>query len=136
MLALKLLCNSLCGPLPKSLESLGLYESDRQSETPRRGCHFWELQDEPLLFADELVQHAWIFSTGSSARIWSIFCCVRPRRNENQLWKDWGIVSLKTPNVYSASEGKCSGAGGDVQVAWGDIHEWGNSEQTDWYTEW
>jgi len=32
-----------------------------------------------LLFADELVQHA-----GSSARIRSVFCCVRPRRNNNQ----------------------------------------------------
>jgi len=37
-----------------------------------------------LLFADELVLRACIFSTGSSAHIWSIFCCVRPSRNENQ----------------------------------------------------
>jgi len=35
-----------------------------QSQTRRRGCHCWELQDEPfaLLFADELVLHAWISS--------------------------------------------------------------------------
>ena len=37
-----------------------------------------------LLFAEELVLHEWIFSTGSSARIWSVFSCVRPSRNENQ----------------------------------------------------
>ena len=37
-----------------------------------------------LFFADELVLHACIFSTASSARILSIFCCVRPSRNENQ----------------------------------------------------
>jgi len=38
-----------------------------------------------LLFADELVLHAWIFSTGSSsARIWSVFWCLRPSRNENR----------------------------------------------------
>jgi len=37
-----------------------------------------------LLFANGLVLHAWIFSTGPSACIWSVFCCVRPSRNENQ----------------------------------------------------
>jgi len=37
-----------------------------------------------LRFTEELVLHAWIFSAGASARIWSIFCCVRPSRNENQ----------------------------------------------------
>ena len=69
----KLSCNSLCGPLPKYLESPGLYEFDRQSHTRRRRCHSWKLQDKPfaLLCADELVLHAWIFSTGPSARIWS-----------------------------------------------------------------
>ena len=36
-----------------------------------------------LLFADELVLHAWNFGTGSSAHIWSVFCCVRPRKE----WK-------------------------------------------------
>jgi len=40
-----------------------------------------------FLFVDELVLHAWIFSTGSSARIWSVLFCVRPCRNENQRWK-------------------------------------------------
>jgi len=39
------------------------------AQTRRRGCHCWELQDEPFAFADEFVLHAWIFSTGSSARI-------------------------------------------------------------------
>ena len=38
-------------PLPKTLESPGLYGSDdRQSQTRRYGCHFWELQDEPFAF--------------------------------------------------------------------------------------
>jgi len=75
---------SLCGPLPKNLESFSLYElNDRQSQTCRRGYHCWELQDEPFAFCG-LVGIAWIFSTGSSARIWSVFCCVRPSRNENQ----------------------------------------------------
>ena len=48
--ALKVLCNSLCGPIPKHFESPGLYEADRQSQTRRRGCHCWELQDEPFAF--------------------------------------------------------------------------------------
>jgi len=47
MLALELLCNSLCNPFPKTLKSPGLYELDRQSQRHRRGCHCWELQDEP-----------------------------------------------------------------------------------------
>ena len=46
-----------------------------------------------LRFADEMVLHAWTFSTGSSARIWSVFCCVQPSRNEKQHYKDWGIIS-------------------------------------------
>jgi len=46
-------------------------------------------------------------------------------------------VSLKSPKVaYSASERKYTAAGGDVQVAWGSIHEWRQSEQRDWYTDW
>jgi len=43
MLALDLLCNSLCGPLPKSLESPGLHELDRQSDS-------WEPQDKRFAF--------------------------------------------------------------------------------------
>jgi len=39
---------------------------------------------------------------------------------------------LKTPKaVFSASERKCTAAGGDVQVAWGGIHEGRKSEQRD-----
>ena len=84
-----------------------------------------------------LVLHAWIFSTGSSARIWSVFCCVRTSRNETHHKKVWGIVSLKTPKaVYSASERKYTAAGGDVQVPWGNIHEWPKSEQRNWYMDW
>jgi len=57
-----------------------------------------------FLFADKLVLHAWIFNR-ASARIWSVFWCMRPSRNENHHWKDWGIVSYKTPKaVFSASE--------------------------------
>ena len=45
-----------------------------------------------LLCAGKSVLHTLIFATGSSDRIWSVFCCVRPWRNENQLWKDWRIL--------------------------------------------
>jgi len=37
-----------------------------------------------LLFAHELVLHGWIISTGSSARILSVYRCVALRRNENR----------------------------------------------------
>ena len=83
-----------------------------------------------LLFADELVLHAWIFNS-ASVRIWLVFWCVRPSRNENQHWKDWGIVSLK--NTQGSAFCKWATAGGDVQVPWGGIHEWRKSEQRDWY---
>ena len=86
--ALELFCNSLCGPLPKILESPGLYESDRQSSTRQRGGLCWELQDESFAFICFLRMN-WYCMRGSSqqrssARIWSIFCCVRSSRNENQ----------------------------------------------------
>ena len=105
--------------LPKFLKSPGLYELDIQSRTHRKRCHYWQLLDGLFGFCGRIggLLHAWIFATGSSARIWSVFRCVRPRRNEHQLLKDWGIVSLKTPKaVFSASERKYTGAGGDIQV--------------------
>ena len=41
--------------------------------------------------------------------------------------KNWCIVSLKTAKaVSSARERKFTAAGGDVQVPWGGIHEWGS----------
>jgi len=50
-------------PSPKHVESLGLYECGRKSQTRQREGHCWELQDEPFaFFADELVLHAWIYS--------------------------------------------------------------------------
>ena len=52
--ALKVLCNSVCGPIPKHFESPGLYEVDRQSQTRRRGCHCWELQNEPFAFCGRI----------------------------------------------------------------------------------
>ena len=48
--ALELLCNHLCGPLPKNLERPGLDELDRQPQTRRRRCHCRELQDERSVF--------------------------------------------------------------------------------------
>ena len=47
MSAPELLCNSLCGPLPKILET---YDLDRQSQPSRRGCHRWEQQNLPFAF--------------------------------------------------------------------------------------
>jgi len=69
MLALELLCNSLCGALPKILEGPGLYGSDRQSQTRRQGCHVGNCRMNRSLFADELVLNALIFLTTSSARM-------------------------------------------------------------------
>jgi len=36
------------------LERPGLYELDRQSQTRRRGCHCWELQDESFAFCERI----------------------------------------------------------------------------------
>ena len=51
----------------------------RQSQPSRRGC--WELQDEPFTFFRRC-GIASISSTGFSACSRSVFCCVRPSRNE------------------------------------------------------
>jgi len=46
------------------------------------------------------------------------------------------FVSSETKEVYAASERHCTAAGGEVQVPWGGIHEWGKAEQGDCYTDW
>jgi len=111
---------------------------DRQSQTSRRGCHCWELQNEPFAFCGrfgtacvDLLNR--VFSTHLNG-----FCCVRLSGNENQHYcKKIEVVSLKTPKaVYSASERKYTAAGGVVQVSWNGIHEWWKSEQRYWYTDW
>jgi len=38
----------------KNLDSPGRYELDRQSQTHRRGCQWWELQDEPFAFCGRI----------------------------------------------------------------------------------
>ena len=83
-----------------------------------------------LHFADETVLHAWVFSTGSSACIWSVFCCVQPSRNENSTKKIEEIlclaqrsISWKMPKgVFPASERKkhCS--------------RWRRSSTLEWYS--
>ena len=139
-LALELLCNSLCGLPQKNwrvLVNMNWVQSRRRSQMPPQGCHCWNCRMNCLLYPDELVLHARIFSTGSSVCIWSVVCCVWPRRNENQLKKDWDIMSLETPKaVFSASVWKYTAAGGDFQVAWRGIHEWRKSEKRDSYTDW
>jgi len=57
-----------------------------------------------LLFANELALHAWIFSTGSSARIWSVLCCVQP----DQAGKN---ISTEKPKVlcFSRRPRQCTG---------------------------
>jgi len=82
-LALELLCNSLCGLSQKiwsALVYMNLLDGHRRVD---KGATVGNCRMNRLLFADELVLHAWIFATGSSAHILSVFCCVRPRRNEN-----------------------------------------------------
>jgi len=72
-LDLELLCNSLCGPLPKNLNSTDLQNincTDSQRSV-NEGVTAENSRMNRLLFADELVGllHVWTFSTGSSARI-------------------------------------------------------------------
>ena len=92
-LAFELLCNSLCSlsqKLWRALVYMNWIDSHRRvdKDVTAGNCMM-----NRLFCAGKLVLYAWIFSTGSSARIWPVFCCVRPRRNENQLWKDWDIMS-------------------------------------------
>jgi len=117
----------------RALVYTNLIDSHRRVE----GVTFGNCKMNRLLFAVELVLHAWIVSIGSPARISLVFYCVRPSRNKKQYWSDWGIMSLKTPKaVYSARERKYTAAGGEVQASWGSIYEWRKSEQRHWYTDW
>jgi len=69
-------------PSEPGLRTTGLHDLDRQSQPSRRGCHSRELQDQLVTFADDLVLLA--SSQQSPACTRSVFCCVRPSRNENQ----------------------------------------------------
>jgi len=62
----------------------GLHELDRQLQPSGWGCHSWELQDQPFAFCRRFDPVS-IFSTVSSACTRSVFSCVRPSWNENEL---------------------------------------------------
>ena len=64
--------------IPKKLVYMNWIDSHRRID---EGVTVGNCRMNRWRFAGELVLHAWIFST----RIWSFFCCVRPKRNENQL---------------------------------------------------
>jgi len=77
-----------------------LYELDRQSQPSRGVCHIWELQDQ--LFSTFCGRFGFgaasIFSAGSSACTRSVFCCMRPNRNENYHQKDRGVMLCLSRN--------------------------------------
>jgi len=66
--------DKVCAVITPS-HSLTLHELDRQSQPSRRGCHSWELQDQPFTFCRRFGT-ASIFTAVSSACICSVFCCV------------------------------------------------------------
>jgi len=125
MLALELMFNSLCGPLPKYLESPGQYDLYRELQTRRRWCHSWELQDEPFAFdgrtGTACVDLNMVFST----HIFSFLLrATKKEQEQKSAPKRWRQCVFTTPKaVYSASEWKYATAGGDVQVAWDGIHD-------------
>jgi len=84
-LALELLCNSWRGlsqEIWRALVYMNWTDSHRRVD---KDVIVGNCRMNSLLFAYELLLHAWIFATGSSAHVWSVLWCVRPRRNENQL---------------------------------------------------
>jgi len=76
-----------------------LHELDRQSQSSRRGCHSWEVQDQPFTLCGRFGT-ASIFSTGSSACPPSVFCSVRPSHVRKS--------ALKTPIYYVSLENQGS----------------------------
>jgi len=69
MLALEQLFSSLCGPLQKNVERSGLHDCIDSRRRADEGVTVGNYRMNRLLFADELVLHEWIFSTGPSAHI-------------------------------------------------------------------
>ena len=58
-----------------------LYGLDRQSQPSRRGCHNWELQNQPLAFCRQVL--ILLASSQQSFNMHrSVFCCVPPGGNE------------------------------------------------------
>jgi len=145
MLAVELLCNSLCGPLPKTLKSPGLYELDRLSQKHRRGCHCWELQNEPFAFCGRIDTECVDLRNKVFSSHWSVSAaCDQGTKISSKKIEVLCLAKAVFPGqtlkaVFPASEHKYIAAGGDLQVPpWGrgGIHEWRKSEQTDWCTDW
>jgi len=96
-----------------------LYQLDTQPRTRRWGCHFLELQDQPLAFCGRggIGSIRWI---GPPTCTWSVFGCVGPRRNYNQHWKGCGDMSLqKYKAMYAPSERKYTGTGAESWISLG-----------------
>jgi len=74
-----------------------LHELDRQSQPSRGGYHICELQDQPIAFCKRFGV-ACIFSTGSSACTWLMFCCV---------WLTVVGICTKRPRYYVSRETQC-----------------------------
>ena len=102
-LALELLSNSLCGLYQKIWKAL-VYMNWMESRRRLDKDVTVELQDEPFAFCGRNGAACLIFSTGSSARIWSVFCCVGLSRNAKQHQKDRGIMSRPRQCFLQVSE--------------------------------
>jgi len=107
---------------------------DRRSQPSRRGCHSWKLQDQAFSLSERFGTVS-IFSTRPSSCTWPVFCCVQPRRSENQHLKDRVNMSLhKLKAVHAACQRQYTKADGEVQAPWDSIHEWRKAHQRDRHT--
>jgi len=139
MLALEPLCNSLCGPLSKTLKSPGLYDLDRQSQKHRWGCHCWELQDEPFAFCGRIgTACVELRNRVFSSHLIGFLLRATKKGMKISSKKIEVLCLAKAVLPAAACEHKYTAAGGEVQVPWGrgGIHEWRKSEQKDWCTDW
>ena len=100
-----------------------------QSQPIRRGCHYWELQDERFAFCEQFylafsqldLKHA--LAACDQARMIIII-------NKTKV--------LFFPEIQGSvyCDRQYTAADGDVKVSCCGIHEWRKAEQGDWYTEW
>jgi len=101
-------CRVLCRP--------GLHELDRQLQPSRWGCHSWELQDQPLIFWDDLVLIA--SSQQSLQHALDRFSAACDRAGMKINTENTEVLCLSSTQgsvAYAASERQYT-AGGEVQA--------------------
>ena len=111
-----------------------LHELDRQSQLSWGGCHICELQDQPLIFADDLVLLASSQHDLQHALDQFSAACNQARMKIST--KNTKVLfSLQTKGSVCCKWAEYTAAGGEIQVYSGGINEWQKEERWGWWMD-